>query len=49
MLCRQIRPRKLQVAQGWQNDEDEENDNDDDHDDNDYDNRYDNFSEVPAI
>ena len=46
MLCRQIRPRKLQVAQGLPDDED---DIDDDHDDNDYDNRYDNFSEVPAI
>ena len=47
MLFRQIRPRKLQVAQGWQ--DDEENDNDDDLDDNDYDNRYDDFSEAPAI
>ena len=37
MICRQIRPRKLQVAQGWQDDED---DNDDDQDND--------FSEVIA-
>ena len=42
MICRQIRPRKLQVAQGWQDDED---DNDDDHVDDNQDN---NFSEVIA-
>ena len=43
MICRQIRPRKLQVAQGWQDDED---DNDDDRVDDDQDN---DFSEVIAI
>ena len=43
MICRQIRPRKLQVAQGWQDDED---DNDDDHVDDNQDN---DFSEVIAI
>ena len=42
MICRQIRPRKLQVAQGWQDDED---DNDDDRVDDDQDN---DFSEVIA-
>ena len=45
MICRQIRPRKLQVAQGWQDDED---DNDDDHDICDDDNRDNDFSEVIA-
>ena len=43
MICRQIRPRKLQVAQGWQDDED---DNDDDRVDDNQDN---DFSEVIAI